>query len=298
MERKVTNNYISMSNNTVINCDLCFSTFGQKQIAEGFCVNCSSNLCANCCQYHRNIGDTRSHILIQDKDNRPNKKIDVASEREFQTCAIHADIHSDYYCIDCGLFCCSICVKEKHHKCGKIEHTVDITERYNAENTLEILKDLKEELETKRLKLTSGEQKVNKLKDNARDKISHLREEIVRLFDRIQSDFEKGVENLESGGKSKLKSAFMLHDTIESDVEFLIVEIKNAKLEGKYGLQKAVKTTKKELPLLQERMKKLDTDTDFDECYCKISKKADQVLSHLNEIVHVMQGACIRLQHT
>lgn len=313
MNKQESSSYCNVSN---IFCDMCLTSFGEMKPADGFCVNCSSSLCKSCCKYHKVLGATKAHILVTEREPQQRAKMDATkrdtprsekAEIEEKTgkahavpaekCIVHRSYMNNYYCSVCDHLCCSLCVEKRHKTCKNVQLVEDITSERNVKVIVKTLQDVGSELAKNKIRLISNEQKIKTLTEKTRSRISAQSKEITELLEQIQADFGKKMERLENEGCAKLESASTMHDILNSKVAVLHDKIENAQRGGKYELFEAINNIKKDTPLLQFDLEKLKELNDMEASYLDASIKADQALKQMKELVHVVQGAYIRMQH-
>ncbi|XP_045206995.2 E3 ubiquitin-protein ligase TRIM71-like [Mercenaria mercenaria] len=285
-------------------CDLCMSTFGRRKPADGYCVNCSNNLCDDCCKYHKTIIATKDHVVIQERFSAQYEipVVKVQLNKESRTVNDHCPLHQEniieYHCGICDHFICRRCKSENHNRCAKVELLVDTTDDSKVETVIETLQNIMTELERHKTKLIENEQKVKDLKERTNTVVEEQIVKLFQLIDQMKSDFKKRIEKIEKDSKSKLSSVSRLHGTLTSEIESLLSHVRDAKELGKRcEMFKVLRKVDMDLPSLQSGLGMLARDNDIERDYCKSSTHIDQLVNQMKTLLHTVQGACVRKQH-
>lgn len=87
-----------------IECDECI----EGQVAIVYCSQCVLNLCNPCAAHHRRGRVTSQHALVGLTGSK-----DVRTTRA-AFCAVHPSLQYEFFCEDCNIVICRVCVAEYH----------------------------------------------------------------------------------------------------------------------------------------------------------------------------------------
>nr|XP_022333644.1 tripartite motif-containing protein 45-like [Crassostrea virginica] len=188
------------SENTEVQCDLCFS----EVLVNWSCHDCAQNLCDNCQTLHSRSNASKQHGILhlkEDKDEEMESGSDAIDidEIELHICRIHEENVCELYCNLCDMLVCHICVRSIHktHNISEIGESAE--QKYN-----QLIKKFehleKYELEKARKKVESLERnKVEYVSSAAlkRELIKQRNEKLKFELDNLTDNMLKEIETKE-----------------------------------------------------------------------------------------------------
>lgn len=142
--------------------------------AEVWCQNCKVSFCDSCIKAHNVIKACRDHVVLSLRDMQSNPLKSLTNTKREIQCSEHKDKLLEFYCFDCKLPICSMCVAVNHRRCEMVETCSDSAQRLKPEID-NVLKDL----DSQGVSLTDWQQEhvreIEELEENKSSLISEIK---------------------------------------------------------------------------------------------------------------------------
>jgi WD40 repeat protein len=142
-----------------------------NKLIELYCLNCKMELCANCIEIHEEFLSKMSMTHTFAKNLLP----------EEHNCTIHTTEELKFYCVECNMIYCSICIIQNHKG-----HTVDHIKDYKAK-LIERLKNIHFPYKPYDDFIAYINELETKIKDNLNIKFNSIIEEIENSISVLES---------------------------------------------------------------------------------------------------------------
>lgn len=142
--------------------------------AEVWCQNCKVSFCDACIKAHNVITACRDHVVLSLRDIQSNPLQSLKNTKREIPCSEHKDKLLEFYCLDCRLAICSMCVAVHHRKCEMVETCTDSALKLKPEID-NVLKDL----DSQGVSLTDWQQEhireIEELEENKSSLIAEIK---------------------------------------------------------------------------------------------------------------------------
>ncbi|CAG2205788.1 unnamed protein product [Mytilus edulis] len=186
-------------------CEPC-NRLDKKNSAVQWCVSCHELLCLECSSYHSVLSATKHHNLLSTKQY---EAILPILKSVGIKCSHHLERDLEYVCNDHECFCCSICKREKHVDCRRVEIIEDIISDTDLMSEFENMTSRYEHVAANLSKLAYSTDENMVHLDKASDEIFHQmqihRMKINNALDSIENDIKQEINKSFMAEKNKLQ---------------------------------------------------------------------------------------------
>jgi hypothetical protein len=225
--------------NAQIYCDPCCKD-GLTLPAHGFCLDCMEHLCESCYKTHRKPAPCRNHVLL---DKTQTLKSQSAGHFKFshdltQQCQLHKGKLIEYICHDHNIFGCSPCITLNHRNC-KIDYIPDVSKEYRTSDEyrelLRSLAVLQKQFQKIIEETKANKQKILENKSLVKDEIKKFRQEIINIFDKLESTLQKRVDDIFTKESARMESLASSFIKLEKDIEQLRNECSKLEIANQFN---------------------------------------------------------------
>ena len=244
-------------------CESCNSKVIQGQghraaKAEVWCQNCKVSFCDSCIKAHNVIKACRDHVVLSLRDMQSNPIKSLVSTKREIPCTAHKDKLLEFYCFDCKLPICSMCVAVSHRRCEMVETCSDSAQRLKPEID-NVLKDL----DSQGVSLTDWQQEhvreVEELEENKASLISEIRT--------VRKNLDFHLAKLEQFALDELNTK---HNGALTEVKDRLVEIE--------GLKKDLENTS----MFLKHLVQFGSDSEFLSVFDKVRSQIIEMNTGIN----------------
>ncbi|XP_053383838.1 uncharacterized protein LOC123537351 [Mercenaria mercenaria] len=213
-------------------CDPCENE-GERQPAEGFCVDCQEYLCSSCFKIHRRPSLWRHHVLL-DKYAMPKTKTKEQLNYECtEPCVQHSTKILEYYCQTHDQLGCPVCVTGNHRTCNDVDYIPHIAGQYKESSEINEIFNSLESLQEKTDEYIStpndDKLKVAAYEKNAKARVLQLRDEFNSICDRLEED----IDTIKESDETKIESCIKTYEDISKKIKTRVAVMEKKRTEMK-----------------------------------------------------------------
>ncbi|XP_076071404.1 E3 ubiquitin-protein ligase TRIM45-like isoform X1 [Mytilus galloprovincialis] len=182
-------------------CDICMSGQGRN-----LCKLCNQWMCENCKTLHLRSKISRNHTFINGSHISPENKL---------FCKEH-DENIIFYCVDCDMPICKICVVKKHKK-----HDMSEINESTQKLQVEVKKFMDLRIDFVKTNLDNIEQGTVKYQSDINEAISAITEDGNQMKQWVDQKVQSLITSLEEKGTANLKALKSKRTDFQNDLEKL-----------------------------------------------------------------------------
>ncbi|CAC5382297.1 unnamed protein product [Mytilus coruscus] len=182
-------------------CDICMSGPGHN-----YCEQCNQWLCENCKTLHLRSKISRNHTFLCGQNINPEEKL---------LCTEH-DENFIFYCIDCDIPICKMCIVNKHKK----HDTSEINESTQGLQA-EVEQVIESKIKSVRTNLDKIEQGTKRYQSDVKEAIRTITEEGNQLKQLIDKKVQTMIASLEEKEATSLQALQSISAGFQNDLEKL-----------------------------------------------------------------------------
>ncbi|XP_045161861.2 uncharacterized protein LOC123526681 [Mercenaria mercenaria] len=244
-----------------IYCDPCQHD-GHQLPADGYCVDCREYLCSACYSIHRRPAVWRHHQLLDAQAMPKIKPATKVKDTCTDVCQKHTEKIIEYFCNEHETFGCSACMTTGHRACIKVDYIPEVAVTYDTSTELtetqEYLLELFKMNENNKSDTLSKSKAVDLHAKRAKAQIMKLRTEVITLFERLEKDIDKSVDDIKSRDEAKMTKLANETEIISNDLQNYISEIETKVNERKIcQLFIATKCMKESIDKIAQEIKRV-----------------------------------------
>lgn len=180
-------------------CDICMSGPGHN-----YCEQCDQWLCENCKTLHLRSKISRNHTFLSGQNIDPEEKL---------LCKEH-DENFIFYCIDCDIPICKMCIVKKHKK----HDTSEINES-TQELQAEVKKIIDSKIKCVKTNLEKIEQGTGNYQSDIKETIRVITEDGKQMKQWIDKKVQALITSLEEKETANLKTLQSIRTGFQNDLE-------------------------------------------------------------------------------
>ncbi|XP_045161862.2 uncharacterized protein LOC123526682 [Mercenaria mercenaria] len=242
-------------------CDPCQHD-GHHLPADGYCVDCKEYLCSACYSIHRRPAVWRHHQLLDAQAMPKIKPATKVKDTCTDVCQKHTEKIIEYFCNEHETFGCSACMTTGHRACIKVDYVPEVAATYDTSaeltETQERLLELFKLNENNKSDILSKSKAVDLQAKRAKAQIKNLRTEVIELFDILEKDIDKSVDDIKFKDETTITKLAIETEIISNDLQNYISEIETKVNERKIcQLFIATKCMKEPVGKIAEEIKRV-----------------------------------------
>ncbi|CAG2256601.1 unnamed protein product [Mytilus edulis] len=180
-------------------CDICMS--GSR---KNCCKQCDQWLCDNCKTLHLRSKISRNHTFLSGENINPDEKL---------VCKEH-DEDFLFYCIDCDVPLCKLCIVNKHKK----HDTSEINESIQTLQA-EVKQVIASKIKSAKTNLDKIEQGTEKYQSDVKEAIRAIKEDEKQMKQLIDKHVLALKESLEEKEAESIQTSEPIRTELENDIE-------------------------------------------------------------------------------
>ncbi|XP_045188319.2 uncharacterized protein LOC123546190 [Mercenaria mercenaria] len=240
-------------------CESCFKDGIENVPAVVFCTDCVTFFCKTCLRYHTKfLPDHVQQIHDMPKDYCQ------------ENCKNHKSELIKFYCKKCDSFACTTCTTDNHKGCESLTYVPtllsEFEERSEQENFEEKMLALEENLQESKSVIKNRYDRMENTKSETKSILREYKETNQKLFDDLEREVYCKIDKISSEDKTNLAK----NNTKLAELEIKFQAIKSEyekikKTSQRCKLFMMVKTSNKEIKHIQEKIEKLNNETEIHE---------------------------------
>ncbi|WAR01976.1 hypothetical protein MAR_008534 [Mya arenaria] len=268
-------------------CDICL-----ESNVTAYCEDCNGYLCNSCFEKHALSRLFRGHsakiVSEESAKDRNIQSLDKGNEMKGDDpgkCGKHVTENEVFYCDKHDKVICGRCVHADHRLCdGHIADLIEQSSNVDAGQTLSMLKELQENVNSKAIKNDENERNNRETTENCLEDVEKFRQQINARIDFLQCQIEEKAKNKSNANKVLIiDKSSVFEDTrqwlISKNEEIQNLSAKKQSL----ALCVALKRIEREMP---EIRRKVEVADNRDTAMVFAFKGNVKLLTFLNETIN------------